>query len=150
MIRRPPRSTLFPYTTLFRSQVSVEAETQNEFSADPGSHRSRGEQVIALCASARRVGPTTGGAAGTFPYRGGVGSSRKCLGYHDAPRRLVAVPHAQAAPDLHGRDRTTSHGPGAVCVRVRSRARGAFPLGDWCLTSAAEGLAGGRGTTAES
>src|SRR3712207_7329339 len=25
MIRRPPRSTLFPYTTLFRSQVDVEA-----------------------------------------------------------------------------------------------------------------------------
>src|SRR3989441_5665245 len=24
MIRRPPRSTLFPYTTLFRSQVPVE------------------------------------------------------------------------------------------------------------------------------
>src|SRR2546430_13457366 len=24
MIRRPPRSTLFPYTTLFRSQVQVE------------------------------------------------------------------------------------------------------------------------------
>src|SRR5688572_32024705 len=23
MIRRPPRSTLFPYTTLFRSQISV-------------------------------------------------------------------------------------------------------------------------------
>src|SRR5256885_13041386 len=25
MIRRPPRSTLFPYTTLFRSEVTVEA-----------------------------------------------------------------------------------------------------------------------------
>src|SRR5436190_15671969 len=25
MIRRPPRSTLFPYTTLFRSQLSVTA-----------------------------------------------------------------------------------------------------------------------------
>src|SRR3712207_7690252 len=25
MIRRPPRSTLFPYTTLFRSQVALEA-----------------------------------------------------------------------------------------------------------------------------
>src|SRR5256885_3804134 len=25
MIRRPPRSTLFPYTTLFRSQLRVEA-----------------------------------------------------------------------------------------------------------------------------
>src|SRR5687767_15645081 len=28
MIRRPPRSTLFPYTTLFRSSVSVRAESQ--------------------------------------------------------------------------------------------------------------------------
>src|SRR3989442_15272766 len=27
MIRRPPRSTLFPYTTLFRSQVSVAVAT---------------------------------------------------------------------------------------------------------------------------
>src|SRR3989441_11748061 len=27
MIRRPPRSTLFPYTTLFRSQVGVEHDT---------------------------------------------------------------------------------------------------------------------------
>src|SRR2546429_6833938 len=26
MIRRPPRSTLFPYTTLFRSQVEREAQ----------------------------------------------------------------------------------------------------------------------------
>src|SRR5688572_31072796 len=26
MIRRPPRSTLFPYTTLFRSQVAVAVE----------------------------------------------------------------------------------------------------------------------------
>src|SRR5256885_6524723 len=24
MIRRPPRSTLFPYTTLFRSQIAIE------------------------------------------------------------------------------------------------------------------------------
>src|SRR3712207_6977694 len=32
MIRRPPRSTLFPYTTLFRSYVSrrTEASTQTE------------------------------------------------------------------------------------------------------------------------
>src|SRR5258708_13245974 len=31
MIRRPPRSTLFPYTTLFRSQHLIAAET------DPGN-----------------------------------------------------------------------------------------------------------------
>src|SRR3712207_7606534 len=29
MIRRPPRSTLFPYTTLFRSQVSVVAYAEH-------------------------------------------------------------------------------------------------------------------------
>src|SRR2546426_3864102 len=29
MIRRPPRSTLFPYTTLFRSQRSVGNRTQH-------------------------------------------------------------------------------------------------------------------------
>src|SRR5476649_1832417 len=28
MIRRPPRSTLFPYTTLFRSKISGEAESR--------------------------------------------------------------------------------------------------------------------------
>src|SRR3712207_7191920 len=30
MIRRPPRSTLFPYTTLFRSPVSVDALTLDQ------------------------------------------------------------------------------------------------------------------------
>src|SRR3712207_8049692 len=30
MIRRPPRSTLFPYTTLFRSQGSVRAERRRD------------------------------------------------------------------------------------------------------------------------
>src|SRR5690348_17804336 len=36
MVRRPPRSTLFPYTTLFRSRVGqlVEAERDEELLAD--------------------------------------------------------------------------------------------------------------------
>src|SRR5256885_11863683 len=29
MIRRPPRSTLFPYTTLFRSNAAIEQEKAN-------------------------------------------------------------------------------------------------------------------------
>src|SRR3712207_9121679 len=29
MIRRPPRSTLFPYTTLFRSRTGLESGTQS-------------------------------------------------------------------------------------------------------------------------
>src|SRR2546429_3328962 len=30
MIRRPPRSTLFPYTTLFRSSISVYVRTKHK------------------------------------------------------------------------------------------------------------------------
>src|SRR2546425_1810186 len=49
MIRRPPRSTLFPYTTLFRSPVKdlatgrVEITSQNHgFAVDPASLAGRG------------------------------------------------------------------------------------------------------------
>src|SRR5258708_26044179 len=34
MIRRPPRSTLFPYTTLFRSFTYAMALTRNSFEAE--------------------------------------------------------------------------------------------------------------------
>src|SRR2546422_11744108 len=58
MIRRPPRSTLFPYTTLFRSRRTCPGrahEMRNEISAS--ERRSRkwdlgGEQVI-LCHTSR-------------------------------------------------------------------------------------------------
>src|SRR5688572_32739066 len=35
MIRRPPRSTLFPYTTLFRSEVCFEAAPEHAAKFDP-------------------------------------------------------------------------------------------------------------------
>src|SRR3989442_5319975 len=38
MIRRPPRSTLFPYTTLFRSPAGL-----------PGCYRTPGGRSMALC-----------------------------------------------------------------------------------------------------
>src|SRR3712207_8862432 len=44
MIRRPPRSTLFPYTTLFRSpgpEVGIRAGTQDRH----GGHDRRGERT---------------------------------------------------------------------------------------------------------
>src|SRR3712207_8023718 len=37
MIRRPPRSTLFPYTTLFRSQPFWEARSRPATLVTPGS-----------------------------------------------------------------------------------------------------------------
>src|SRR5438874_8165037 len=42
MIRRPPRSTLFPYTTLFRSRESTEYSEQNHGSAAMGKRMVRG------------------------------------------------------------------------------------------------------------
>src|SRR2546430_9730237 len=39
MIRRPPRSTLFPYTTLFRSQSAVLTYWPSEFSQVRGQYR---------------------------------------------------------------------------------------------------------------
>src|SRR2546430_8835739 len=57
MIRRPPRSTLFPYTTLFRSQnstVSVRRWRQTQL---PQVRRPAG----------RTIGPRGGQAAGQSP-----------------------------------------------------------------------------------
>src|SRR5438105_10801244 len=39
MIRRPPRSTLFPYTTLFRSEWRVDRPNQRRASKPPPSVR---------------------------------------------------------------------------------------------------------------
>src|SRR2546422_4996909 len=58
MIRRPPRSTLFPYTTLFRSVAKVEKETgdngagasahKRENDADDGEKRRSEEHTSEL------------------------------------------------------------------------------------------------------
>src|SRR2546430_15706661 len=48
MIRRPPRSTLFPYTTLFRSQL-----------AGPGDLRAQARQAFATLAFVLKTGGAT-------------------------------------------------------------------------------------------
>src|SRR5437667_5331369 len=40
MIRRPPRSTLFPYTTLFRSSIQAMPEFQQDRRFDPKLYES--------------------------------------------------------------------------------------------------------------
>src|SRR2546421_1902612 len=44
MIRRPPRSTLFPYTTLFRSLAEYPRKVHVRI--DPARHHSQSAQVI--------------------------------------------------------------------------------------------------------
>src|SRR3712207_7646766 len=69
MIRRPPRSTLFPYTTLFRSKLTPQpgrsvgsAREEGANRKAPGGHRgppnalpSQGEHTDRLCGSSRSM-----------------------------------------------------------------------------------------------
>src|SRR3712207_6920564 len=67
MIRRPPRSTLFPYTTLFRSHVDAEDRAVGE--ADE-LHEARGLQDLALAVAAEVVGHGGDGVAVQLARRG--------------------------------------------------------------------------------
>src|SRR2546430_9004505 len=64
MIRRPPRSTLFPYTTLFRSRLSPLPRAAGE----GGTHRRGDGRGRVLCGAVRRrrpaAAPRTGGPNG--------------------------------------------------------------------------------------
>src|SRR5258708_13250941 len=53
MIRRPPRSTLFPYTTLFRSPLPPRAAAAR--SARPEGARSRGREIRLGDAARKRL-----------------------------------------------------------------------------------------------
>src|SRR2546422_6138802 len=52
MIRRPPRSTLFPYTTLFRSETNEQGQIQLTVSGDGGETTVKGSHL--LIATGRR------------------------------------------------------------------------------------------------
>src|SRR2546426_205334 len=79
MIRRPPRSTLFPYTTLFRSPSSVSAAGR------PCSARPRGRDRCHL-----RQGPRVRSLG--YRLHGALEDLRPDLGEHvPEPRQAVAV-----------------------------------------------------------
>src|SRR3712207_4933333 len=72
MIRRPPRSTLFPYTTLFRSRGEFLAETAELPFVGPHNH----ENALFAAATAERLG------ARLEDIRAGL------LGYRVKPHRM--------------------------------------------------------------
>src|SRR5258708_33450318 len=56
MIRRPPRSTLFPYTTLFRSRAAVDVENERVLLAgrEAGRFQDPGLDLLAVEARDRK------------------------------------------------------------------------------------------------
>src|SRR3712207_4448210 len=92
MIRRPPRSTLFPYTTLFRSEVLAHRRLQRggvdadgELAAVPGGERQRGGDRLD-----RDVDGGRAVLAGDRHRRGQGGGDRLV---EDALRLLGVDPH---------------------------------------------------------
>src|SRR3712207_8994003 len=69
MIRRPPRSTLFPYTTLFRSEREVGHRNEPAEAARDLAHA---EHVGRGRGGGRAVGRGRGGHAGATPDREGT------------------------------------------------------------------------------
>src|SRR3712207_8168841 len=85
MIRRPPRSTLFPYTTLFRSE--------------PGRHLARAD-----CAEGQEDQPQAEGHPGGGAARLRAGPRDRRGGPEEVPRGLVPAPEiGRAQSELQSR-----------------------------------------------
>src|SRR2546426_3854217 len=87
MIRRPPRSTLFPYTTLFRSRGGVADERPRGGHLDERGHRGRPDQrqLLRRHAGALRAGPGNGRRDDDRRDRRPSGGRRRdvCEGAHE-------------------------------------------------------------------
>src|SRR2546425_4885021 len=108
MIRRPPRSTLFPYTTLFRSELAQSPEVRRRH---PGPHALRHEVHPGRHEVARRPAQTDDAPTGVDVYtqRVLVGDERRDGEHgrlHGPPRRGLDEAHevGLAAPRVHRRD----------------------------------------------
>src|SRR2546429_6105918 len=60
MIRRPPRSTLFPYTTLFRSQAVLRIEELRMHSMCASSSRHQIKQILEIDRKSTRLNSSHG------------------------------------------------------------------------------------------
>src|SRR2546422_2870799 len=76
MIRRPPRSTLFPYTTLFRSPTAVPNFAERRLRAERAAAAARG---LGLRVLDREAGALD--AVHVIDFR--TGQQRSALGIHD-------------------------------------------------------------------
>src|SRR3712207_8529169 len=112
MIRRPPRSTLFPYTTLFRSE---------RFHRGVGTAaRSREGSGLGL-ALVRELATLHGGevSATSVPGRGSTFTVRIPLGAPDAPAGAPAVPSDRKSTRLNSSHANISYA--VFCLKKNKR-----------------------------
>src|SRR3989449_8417642 len=114
MIRRPPRSTLFPYTTLFRSLVGKVDRAERllrEIESDALTSAARGgREVAVIVVEAGCVAVLMDEGSLTLPVRGGSGEEacrdvlRVHFGSADAQVRVLGT-----APGSSTRPRSEEH-----------------------------------------
>src|SRR5437667_3717651 len=107
MIRRPPRSTLFPYTTLFRS-VPVPAQWPSAVAGFAGRDAELASLDTAMSAMAQ-AGPVQPGTARVGPaamvisvVSGTAGVGKTALAVHWAHRVSGQFPDGQLYVNLQG------------------------------------------------
>src|SRR5690348_18212362 len=83
MIRRPPRSTLFPYTTLFRSHGHDAADAEDDTQHAPGFRHANGRHPAPDSGhdSGVRPGPGDGAADGPDRKSTRLNSSHPSISY---------------------------------------------------------------------
>src|ERR1041384_3293215 len=96
MIRRPPRSTLFPYTTLFRSVEGRHAVLATELGVARGPRRLRQDALDT-------IGRGRGGAAGGPRPPAAIRVGPGVVVLHEAPSRAPRPP-CRSGPTMLGRD----------------------------------------------
>src|SRR5258708_14599596 len=130
MIRRPPRSTLFPYTTLFRSGGGVRGERLSRRRLRAGAGRPG--------APARRgAGDRHRSRRGAAPRAGGAVAHRRRRDGRDGAARSLRHAHAQGLRSVRARVRRAPgedlpqalprRGARAARRRLRRPAAGALP-----------------------
>src|SRR2546430_16633730 len=102
MIRRPPRSTLFPYTTLFRSHAHTDADADGDAPERPRAPRPRARP-------SRRALVRRGGGAGRLPGRPTARQPPRAEQRGPPPR---PAPPAWGLPWVPGRAAATDTRPG--------------------------------------
>src|SRR3712207_6882386 len=85
MIRRPPRSTLFPYTTLFRSDVGALEDGRAQHVLGGAVLRAGGDEVL---------GPVDGAGRLTLTGEGRVRRLCLLLGHRDRKSTRLNSSHA--------------------------------------------------------
>src|SRR2546422_1905243 len=120
MIRRPPRSTLFPYTTLFRSRRGDPAVRRTHRIQDPGAYRQRRCRRGVDRGDGRRSGLGAGTGSGIRaralhhrPHRGGRAEGGPRAPRQGVPGDLFLVHRHPVLPRV----------PLRVALRARRRAR---------------------------